>query len=57
MSKTREIRIYGVNDKLADQLNNIAKNTGTPLTYLLRPKLTEFANSYPDKMKEPPAKE
>lgn len=49
-----ELRIQGVSKKTHDEINNIAKNLGVSISTFLRPKLTEIAASFPDKMKQPP---
>ncbi len=55
MSKHKnEIRIQHVNDKTFKELHNIAGNQGVSLASLLKPKLREIADSYPDKLKQPP---
>jgi hypothetical protein len=46
-----EVRIRGVSKRLIEELNNIAENTGVPLSQILKQKLREIADSYPDKMK------
>lgn len=48
-----EIRVRGVSPKLVTELNNIANNIGISLTQMLKPKLREISDSYPEKMKEP----
>lgn len=51
-----EIRIT-VGTKTHNDLHNIANNAGVSLSNLLRPKLAELANSYPDQMKLPVKKD
>lgn len=48
-----EVRIRGVSPKLIEELNNIADNVGTTLSAILKPKLREIANGFPEKMREP----
>jgi hypothetical protein len=50
-----EIRIRGVSKKVVEELLNISKNSGVPLSDLLKPKLREIADSFPDSMKRTPA--
>lgn len=50
--KKREIRVTGVPDKISDQLKAIAHNSGITLSQLLRPKLREIADEYPENMKQ-----
>lgn len=52
-----EVRIRGIGQTLKEQLHNISDNTGIPLSHLLKPKLHEFVNSYPDEMKLPKKKD
>lgn len=56
-SELSEIRVTGVSENTREALLNIAKNTGVSISNLLRPKLTEIANSYPELMKLPPRKD
>jgi len=53
----REIRIRGVGKQIRTDLENIAENLGTDISALIKPKLWEIANSYPDNMKLPPRKD
>jgi len=56
-SRMIEIRITNVSHELRFQLNNIADHLGVPLGHMLKPKLREIADSYPDDMKKPITKE
>lgn len=47
-----EVRIR-IGEKLHEQLNNISDNTGESLSSLVRPKLREIVESYPEEMKRP----
>jgi hypothetical protein len=49
----REIRVRGVSHQVAEDLNNISKNSGVPLSDLLKPKLREIVESYPVNMRRP----
>lgn len=49
-----EVRLRGVSPQLLEALVNISKNLGVSLTDMLKPKLREIADSYPDKLKQPP---
>lgn len=53
MAKHDEIRIYGVSAQVKKDLINISKNTGVTLAALLKPKLREIAESYPESMRRP----
>lgn len=48
-----ELRIQGVSTKTHNELKNIADNVGVNLSELLRPKLREIIESYPEKMRQP----
>ena len=60
MAKTKkqewdtEIRVKGVSEKTKTDIVNIAKNSGVTISQLLKPKIREIADSYPDKMRQPP---
>lgn len=45
------IMIKGVPNKLKSELKNISKNSGLTLAALLKPKLREIVESYPEQMK------
>jgi predicted DNA-binding protein len=45
------IKITGVSQKIKDELNNISSNAGIPLSQILKPKLREIVDSYPEDMK------
>jgi ribosomal protein S17E len=47
-----EIRITNVKDKVREELEIIAENTGVKLAPFLKIKLKELADSYPDEMKK-----
>lgn len=49
-----EIRVRGVSPQLHDDLINISRNEGRSLSDILKPKLREVADSYPERMKQPP---
>ena len=49
-----DIRIRYVPRSISESLTNIAKNLGISRSSLLKPKLKEVANSYPEEMKKPP---
>lgn len=51
MGEQKYLRISGVPNQLANELQNIAKNSGVTLAALLKPKLREIAESYPQQMK------
>ena len=42
-----QIKVKGVPEDIYNDLMNIAKNNGTPLSAILRPKLREIRDSYP----------
>lgn len=54
--ESREIKIR-VTDKLHEELHNIADHQGETVSNLIRPKLREIANSFPQEMKLPLKKE
>lgn len=54
MSKKNEIRITGVAPQIKEDLQNIARNEGICLGQLLKPKLREIRDSYPQHMREKP---
>jgi len=56
MAYENEIRIFNVPPALKKELENIAKHSGIPLPQLLKPKLRDIANSYPDFMRTSPPK-
>lgn len=51
-----EIRIQNVNNKVFEEINNIAKNQGITLAAFMKPELRKIVDSYPDKLKQPPLK-
>ncbi len=51
-----EIRIQHVNHEVHEILKNIAKNSGVSIQAILKPKLREIANSFPESMQRPPLK-
>jgi len=51
MGKNNEIRITSVPPKIKEDLKNIAKNEGISLAHLLKPKLREIRDSYPERMR------
>lgn len=51
MARENEIRIYGVSKQLKEDLQAIAKNTGVTLAGLLKPKIREIIDAYPERMK------
>lgn len=51
MPKNNEIRITGVPEQIKSDLKNIAKNQGVNLGQLLKPKLREIRDSYPEHMR------
>lgn len=53
----KEVRVRGVNNQIVDDLEAIAKNLGITVTALLKPKLREIRDSYPEKMRIPPPKD
>ncbi len=48
----REIRIYGISVKSKTALTNIAKNLDSDVSSLLRPKIAEWLNTFPDSLKQ-----
>lgn len=48
-----EIRITGVGKELHSDLNNIADHLGIPLVSMLKPKLREIRDSFPEEMRQP----
>jgi len=50
---TKEVRIYGVSVGTADALLNLSNNLGITVTQLMKPKLREVLDSYPDHLKQP----
>lgn len=48
-----EIRITGVSEKTRDEINNIAEHLGIKANQLLRPKLREWIDSFPEHYKKP----
>lgn len=48
-----EIRIVGVSRFINDQLNNIADNSGLTKNELLKSKLPEIIQYFPEKMRKP----
>jgi hypothetical protein len=51
MAKSDELRLRGISGKLKEELVNIAENEGINLSALLRPKLRQIVDSYPQQMK------
>lgn len=51
MAKENEIRVKGVPPVIKQDLKNIAKNTGTTLSQLLKPHLREIRDSYSEDMR------
>lgn len=51
-----EIRIQNVNNKVFEEINNIAENLGVTLAAFMKPELRKIVDSYPDKLKQPPLK-
>lgn len=49
-----EIRIRCISPKLKEELVNISKNTGTSLSSLIKPKLRELVNEFPEQKRQPP---
>jgi hypothetical protein len=47
----RELRIRGVSDKTATELKSVAYYYGVDISKLLRPKIKELIDSYPEHMK------
>lgn len=48
-----ELRIQGVSEKTKQEIINIADNVGVGISELLRPKLREIIESYPEKFRQP----
>lgn len=48
-----EIRIVGVSRFINDQLNNIADNSGLTKNELLKSKLPDIIQSFPENMRKP----
>lgn len=46
-----EIRMRGVSKKLVTELVNISKNIGIDLSDMLKPKIREIVDAYPDHLK------
>lgn len=51
--KEPELRIRGVSQKTQNEVKNIAKRLDTSMSALLRPKIYEIVNSYPEYMRRP----
>lgn len=51
MAKSDELRLRGISGKLKEELTIIAENEGINLSALLRPKLRQIVDSYPQQMK------
>jgi hypothetical protein len=56
MNDKARITITGVLPSMKEELENISDNLGEPLAVLLRPKLREFINSFPEKIRKPKPK-
>lgn len=52
--RQNEIRIRDISPSVKQDLDNIASNMGVTLSQLMRPKLREIADSYPDHLKRQP---
>jgi hypothetical protein len=52
--KNKEIRIKNVPANIHEQLINIAANTGTNLSQILKPELAKICDKYPENMKLKP---
>jgi len=52
----KEIRIPGVPPSLYEEIRNISTHMGVTMPQLLRPKLREIADSYPQKYRQEPDK-
>lgn len=50
----REVRVRGVSESLINDLNNISKNTGVSISDLLKPKLHEIRDSFPERLRRKP---
>jgi gas vesicle protein len=57
MSKKSEVRVRGVAEQINNDLNNIASNLGTNLSDLLKPKLREIRDSFPEELRREPKRE
>lgn len=47
-----EARVRGLSKKLSKQLFNISKNLGVSISSILKPKIKEIVDSYPDHIKQ-----
>jgi hypothetical protein len=52
-----QIKVKGVPEDIYNDLMNIAKNNGTPLSAILRPKLREIRDSFPLHLRQPKRKD
>lgn len=50
---TKELRIPRLDTNLHQQLVNISKHKGIPMSSMLKPVLKDFADSQPQRYKEP----
>lgn len=50
---SKEIRIKGVGDNTMQELKNIAKWECSTITSLIKPKIRELINSYPEHVRNP----
>ena len=51
-SKFPYLAVYGVNPTVHSDLKNISKNLGIDLSALIKPKLRELRDSYPEPMRK-----
>lgn len=51
-----QMSIRGVNDQLKQDLKNIADNLGDSVSSLIKPKLRELRDSYPEHLRKPKSK-
>ena len=51
-SKYPYLAVYGVNSSVHEELKNISKNLGIDLSALIKPKLRELRDSYPEALRK-----
>lgn len=52
ISRFPYLAVYGVNKQVHEELKSISKNLGIDLSALIKPKLRELRDSYPEAMRE-----
>lgn len=54
MSERRpKLTIYGVSEKIHEEINNISENLGQTFTDFMKPHLRKIVESYPEEMRKP----